>query len=90
MVNVNKPAAGAKRARAVTRDQQKSGRTVRDTPQDKVEPLRAGAADCVRAGQDKVQQVERSLAQYIREQPLKSVLIAAGVGLVFGRFWLRR
>jgi ElaB/YqjD/DUF883 family membrane-anchored ribosome-binding protein len=34
--------------------------------------------------------VERSFVQYIREQPLKSMLIAAGVGLVLGRFWLRR
>jgi ElaB/YqjD/DUF883 family membrane-anchored ribosome-binding protein len=34
--------------------------------------------------------VERSFAQYVREQPLKSILIAAGVGLVLGRFWLRR
>jgi ElaB/YqjD/DUF883 family membrane-anchored ribosome-binding protein len=34
--------------------------------------------------------VERSFAQYVREQPLKSILIAAGVGLVLGRFWVRR
>jgi ElaB/YqjD/DUF883 family membrane-anchored ribosome-binding protein len=90
MVNVNKPVAGAKQARTVPRDHQKSGRTVRETAQEKVERLHAGAADCAREGQDQVQQVERSFAQYVREHPLKSILIAAGAGLVFGRFWLRR
>jgi ElaB/YqjD/DUF883 family membrane-anchored ribosome-binding protein len=90
MVNVNKPVAGSKRARAVTRNHQKASGTARDTAQDKVEQLRAGAADCVREGRDKVQQVERSFAQYVREQPLKSILIAAGIGVVLGRFWVRR
>lgn len=74
MVNINKPVARSKPARNVTRHHK----------------LGAGAADDVRAGRDKVQQVELSFAQYVREQPLKSILIAMGVGLVLGRFWLRR
>jgi len=90
MVNVNKPVAGSKQARTVTRNHQKTRRTVRDAAQEKAEQLRAGAADGAREGRDKVQQVERSFAQYVREQPLKSILIAVGVGLVFGRFWPRR
>jgi hypothetical protein len=28
--------------------------------------------------------------QYVRERPVKSVLIAAGIGLLFLRFWMRR
>ena len=75
MVNVNKPVAGSTRARTVARDHQKLG---------------AAAADCAREGRDKVQQVKRSFAQYVQEQPLKSILIAAGIGWVFGRFWIRR
>ena len=90
MVNVSKPAAGGKQARTVTRNHQKLGSNVRDTAQEKVEQLRAGAADRAREGRDKVQQVERSFAQYVREQPLKSILIAVGIGLVLGRFWMRR
>lgn len=90
MVNVSKPVAEKKPARTVSRNHQKLGGTVRDTAQEKVEHLRAGAADGASDGQDKMQEVERSFAQYVREQPLKSVLIAAGVGLVLGRFWLRR
>ena len=90
MVDVKKPIAGSKRARTVTRNHQKVSSAVRDTAQEKVEQLRANAADRAKEGQDKVQQVERSFAQYVREQPLKSILIAAGVGLVLGRFWMRR
>ena len=90
MVNVNKPVAGSKQARTVTRDHQRLGSTVGDTAQEKVKQLRAGASDRAREGRDNVQQVERSFAQYVREQPLKSILIAAGVGLVLGRFWMRR
>jgi len=90
MVSVNKPVAGSKQSRTVGRDHQKSSSAVRDTAQEKVEQLRANAADRAKEGQDKVQQVERSFAQYVQEQPLKSILIAAGVGLVLGRFWMRR
>ena len=90
MVNVNKSVTGSKRARTLTRDHQKPGRTLRDAAQGQVEQLHADAAACAREGQDKVQQVERNLAQYVREQPLKSILIAAGVGLVLGRVWRRR
>ena len=90
MVSVNKPVAGSKQAPAVRRDHQKLSSAVRDTAQEKVEQLRAGAADSAREGRDKVQQVERSFAEYVREQPLKSILIAASIGLVLGRFWMRR
>ena len=90
MVSVNNPVAGSKQVRTVTRDHRRLGSTVRDTAQEKVEQLRAGAADSEREGRGTVRQVERSFAQYVREQPLKSILIAAGVGLVLGRFWMRR
>ena len=90
MVNVNEPVAGDKQARNVSRNHRKSGSTARDTAQEKVEQVRAGAADPAREGRDTVPQVTRSFAQYVREQPLKSMLIAAGIGLVLGRFWMRR
>jgi ElaB/YqjD/DUF883 family membrane-anchored ribosome-binding protein len=90
MVSVHKHVAGRKQAEAVTRDHQKLGRAIRDTAQDTVEQLHAGAADLGREGRNKMEQAGRSFEQYVREQPLKSVLIAAGVGLVLGRFWMRR
>jgi ElaB/YqjD/DUF883 family membrane-anchored ribosome-binding protein len=33
---------------------------------------------------------ERTLEQRIREKPLHSVAIAAGVGLLLGMLWIRR
>jgi ElaB/YqjD/DUF883 family membrane-anchored ribosome-binding protein len=90
MVSVNRPAARIKSARIATQDHRRPSRTARDPTQEQVEHLSDRAADCARDGLDKAQQVERTFAQYVREQPLKSVLIAAGVGLVLGRFWMRR
>jgi ElaB/YqjD/DUF883 family membrane-anchored ribosome-binding protein len=52
--------------------------------------LRASASEYCEEGRDKVRRAERGFEQYVREQPLKSVLIAAGVGMVLGRFWIRR
>jgi ElaB/YqjD/DUF883 family membrane-anchored ribosome-binding protein len=74
----------------VTQDIQELGGMAREMAQDHVEQLRASASEYGEEGRDKVQQIERSFAQYVREQPLKSILIAAGVGLVLGRFWMRR
>ena len=90
MVDVSRPAAGSTPARAATREHRHSGRTVRATAHEKVAQRRAGTARSARAGPPTVRRAKRSVEQYVREQPLKSVLIAAGVGLVLGRFWMRR
>jgi ElaB/YqjD/DUF883 family membrane-anchored ribosome-binding protein len=39
----------------------------------------------VEAVQDKAQDLERVLVRFVRNQPLTSVLIAAGIGMVLGR-----
>jgi hypothetical protein len=44
----------------------------------------------LRAGRDKIHGVASTFEQYVRERPVKSVLTAAGVGLLFGRCWMRR
>jgi ElaB/YqjD/DUF883 family membrane-anchored ribosome-binding protein len=62
----------------------------REMAQEKVGQIRAGATDFTNESREKVRQVERSFEQYVREKPLKSMLIAAGVGMLFGRFWMRR
>jgi len=90
MVDVIKPVAGSKRPRNVTRGHRTLRSTVGDTATETVARLGANASECSEEGRVKMRQVERSFAQYVREQPLKSILIAAGVGLVLGRFWLRR
>ncbi len=60
-----------------------------DTAKETLGQLQENASACCERGRDKVRQVERTFDQFIREQPLKSVLIAAGVGLLLGRLWKR-
>lgn len=75
---------------SVVDDVQALGRAAMRTARRTVASLRDGAAEYTDEGRDKVQQVERTIEEYIRDRPLKTVLIAAGVGLLLGRFWMRR
>ena len=40
-------------------------------------------------GRDKAMEFEQNLEAYVREQPVKSLLIAAGVGCLLGFLWRR-
>ncbi len=79
-----------KQARRVTEDLKELGGIAGDAAQEKLGQLRDNASGYYEDGREKVHQAERSFEQFIRDQPLKSILIAAGVGLVLGRFWMRR
>ena len=76
--------------RTVTQDLQELGGMAREMAQEKVAQLRASASEYCEEGRDKVQQVERGFEQFVRQQPLKSILIAAGVGMLLGGLWMRR
>jgi ElaB/YqjD/DUF883 family membrane-anchored ribosome-binding protein len=88
----NRPASDrlGKQARKVTEDLQELGGIAGEAAQKKLGQLRENASDYYEEGREKAHQVRRTFEQFIREQPLTSMLIAAGVGLVFGRFWMRR
>ncbi len=77
-------------ANEVSKDLKEMGDIVRDAAQEKLEHVRENANECCQYGQDKVHGVASAFEQYIRERPVKSVLIAAGIGLLYGRFWMRR
>jgi ElaB/YqjD/DUF883 family membrane-anchored ribosome-binding protein len=79
-----------RKTRTVTQDIQELGGLAREMAQEKVEQLRTSASEFCEEGRDKAQQVERSFEEFVRQQPLKSVLIAAGVGMLLGGFWMRR
>ncbi len=74
-------------AKVVTKDLQQMGDIARDAAREKVEELRENASGYYQQSQEKVQGVVSSFEQSIVQQPLKSVLIAVGVGLVLGRLW---
>jgi ElaB/YqjD/DUF883 family membrane-anchored ribosome-binding protein len=65
------------------------GSQVRDTATEQYQAARDTAAEYYQAGRDKAVQWEEQLETYVREQPLKALLIAAGVGVVLGVIWKR-
>jgi ElaB/YqjD/DUF883 family membrane-anchored ribosome-binding protein len=79
-----------KQAKEVTEDLRAMGETVRDAAQEKLGQVGERAAECCGQGQDKIHGVACACEQFVRQRPLTSVLLAAGVGLLLGRFWLRR
>jgi ElaB/YqjD/DUF883 family membrane-anchored ribosome-binding protein len=47
----------------------------------------ASASQLSSQGREAVEQLEKSLEEYIRAKPLQSLMIAAGVGIVVGWLW---
>jgi ElaB/YqjD/DUF883 family membrane-anchored ribosome-binding protein len=62
---------------------------VRDAAREKFEHLRDGAADYYEQGREKAQEWQHGVEQYVQEQPIKALLIAAGVGVLLGILWKR-
>ena len=79
-----------KQAKEVTEDLQKMSETVRNAAQAKLGQAGDTAAEYCQQAQDKVHGVACACEQYVRKQPLKSVLMAAGIGWLLGRFWKGR
>ena len=57
---------------------------------DALRQVRADAAEYLEQARDEVRGLVCNFEQYVRDQPVKSVLIGAGIGLLYGRFWMRR
>src|SRR4051812_45184680 len=74
----------------VTRDIQELANIAGEAVQENLGHIRENASEYYEQGCNQVHKAERTVEQYIRDQPLKSVLMAAGVGMFLGRFWLRR
>jgi ElaB/YqjD/DUF883 family membrane-anchored ribosome-binding protein len=79
-----------KQAKEVTDDIQKMGRTVRDAAQEQLGQAGEKAAEYYQQGRDKTREVTCACMEKLRERPLMSVLIAAGIGWLLGRFWKSR
>jgi ElaB/YqjD/DUF883 family membrane-anchored ribosome-binding protein len=79
-----------KQASEVAEEFQEMGGAVRDAAQAKLGEVGEKATEYCQQAQDKVHGVACLCEQFVRERPLRSVLIAAGIGWVLGRFWNRR
>jgi ElaB/YqjD/DUF883 family membrane-anchored ribosome-binding protein len=90
MSSGNETAVGTTKPRTITQDLKELGGMAREMAQEKVEQVQTSATDFTNESCKKVRQVGNSFEKYVGEHPLKSMLIAAGVGMLFGRFWMRR
>jgi ElaB/YqjD/DUF883 family membrane-anchored ribosome-binding protein len=79
-----------KQAKEVTEDLREMGETVREAAQEKLGQVGERASECCEQARDKVHGVARACEQFLQQRPLMSVLLAAGVGLLLGRFWRSR
>jgi ElaB/YqjD/DUF883 family membrane-anchored ribosome-binding protein len=77
-------------AREVTKDVQELGGIVREVAQEKLGELREGAVEYFEQARGKARQAEDAVGEFIRHRPITSVMLGVGLGLLFGRFWMRR
>ncbi|MHB1038704.1 MAG: DUF883 family protein [Pirellulales bacterium] len=78
-----------KQAKEVTKDLRKMGSIARDAVQEEVAIVGERASEYYEQGRDRVHGVACACEQFLRQQPLRSVLIAAGIGWLLGRLWKR-
>ena len=77
-------------ARQVKENVSALGSQMRDVASEKLSNLKGQAAEYYRQGKIRARAMEEDVVDYIREKPVQSILIAAGVGLLLGVFFRRR
>jgi len=65
------------------------GSVAKDAAREKVQDLRDQAGEYYEQGRQRVTEMEDSIETYVRDQPIKSLLMAAGAGLLLGILWKR-
>jgi len=79
-----------KKARKVKKDLEQMGGTAKDIAEEQLEQVGEIASEFYEQGRDKVHGVTCACEQFIRDRPVRSVLIAAGIGWLLGQVWKRR
>jgi ElaB/YqjD/DUF883 family membrane-anchored ribosome-binding protein len=77
-------------AGAVREDLGHLGRLAKDATKEKLGDAKVTASEYYDKGRAKAEELEAQLVDQIRAKPLKSVLIAAGIGALFGLLISRR
>ena len=65
------------------------GSQVRDQAREKYEEFSGQAKEYYEKGRQAASEWEENLETYVKEQPLKALMIAAGVGVLLGILWKR-
>lgn len=65
------------------------GGQIRDAATEKYGELRDQAEEYYEHGRKRAMELEQGLEDYVREKPIQSLLMAAGVGVLLGILWKR-
>jgi ElaB/YqjD/DUF883 family membrane-anchored ribosome-binding protein len=79
-----------KQAKQVRKGLREMRGTATEAARETLEQIRENGSQRYALGRGKVHQAESAIEHFIQKRPLKSVLIAAGVGVVLGGYWLGR
>jgi ElaB/YqjD/DUF883 family membrane-anchored ribosome-binding protein len=74
----------------VGKDVLEMGGAVRDVAHEQFDHMRDRASGYVKQGREKIGEWEDGLESYIQDKPIRSLLLAAGAGLLLGLLWRRR
>ena len=77
-------ASMAREQRRVAKSFQEAGQAARQLASDGMESVKDTATEYWDQGRAKAEEVSENIQDRVREQPLAAVLIAAGVGFLFG------
>ncbi len=101
MTQQNQGGAGAEKAEKSVKQQagdmagkvgeqlRDAGEHVKDAAKEKYEQLRQHASDYYNEGKQRANEWEQGIEDYVQQQPVKSLLIAAGVGVLLGMLMKR-
>jgi ElaB/YqjD/DUF883 family membrane-anchored ribosome-binding protein len=84
-------AANVRDTAEAARDQlQAMGHQASEVAHDAMDQARETASELYSEGRQRVSGAAASVEQCIRDQPLRSLLVAAGIGCLLGALWVRR
>ena len=62
---------------------------MRQAAQEQLGQIRQSATEYYQQGRERAMEWQHNMEDYVREQPIRSILMAAGVGVLIGILWRR-
>jgi ElaB/YqjD/DUF883 family membrane-anchored ribosome-binding protein len=78
---------GTSPAQASSRQERDKAQAIGTHVRDTAQQVRKATSDYYEQGREQIEDVGQSLEEHIREKPLQSVLMAAGLGILLAFLW---